>query len=113
MNEVNDLKWREVNWQPGKSLKAAQLRLWDKIVNARLRDVLLRQRPGAWGVGQLTIDCEALQRGLFRIERADMTLPDGTHLVMPGNALAPTTPMPSDSLRPGARLGVFLHLSQE
>lgn len=76
----------EVHWQEGMFLGPHHLQALQRLVLERVWTVADQVFPYAWGARKLRIATADIENFLFGIQFCDLTFPDGSRLVIPGNA---------------------------
>ncbi|HWL87380.1 MAG TPA: type VI secretion system baseplate subunit TssK [Polyangiaceae bacterium] len=107
------MKPRKPLWTKGLFLAQhhlqAQDRYHERLLAARLESVL----PYAWGVVDFEIDEAALRAGQLRLVRLDAILPDGTPLVVSGDAVDDVLPTRAIEGFTGQNLTIYVGLPRD
>jgi type VI secretion system protein ImpJ len=78
---------RPLFWHQGLFLQPQHFQLTDRCVESLLIPYQKYLAPHFWGVYEMAIQKAALGTGSFQLTKGTFLFPDGTHVVLPGNAV--------------------------
>ena len=83
---------RPLFWHQGLFLQPQHFQLADRCAQSQLIPYQEYLAPHFWGVYEMSIQKAALGTGAFQLTRGSFLFPDGTHAVLPDNALCESRP---------------------
>jgi type VI secretion system protein ImpJ len=78
---------RPILWQQGLFLQPQHFQLIDRSFQSLLSPFHDYITPNFWGIGEIEIQKAALGTRIFNLLKGTFLFPDGTHVVLPGNAV--------------------------
>ena len=101
---------RPLYWNQGLLLQPHHFQQQDMYFQSLLAPYQRFIQPYLWGVGSVEIQESALGNRIFSLTAGEFLLMDGTHIILPGNALAESRSFDEDWIEGEKPLTVFLGL---
>ncbi len=105
-------KHRPLFWHQGLFLQPQHFQHQDLHAKSLIEPIVRYMTPHFWGVGSCDIAEAALNNRSFQIIRGEFLFPDGTHVIVPQNALIEARPFDEDWIEGDRPLKVLLGLKK-
>jgi len=99
---------RPLFWHSGIAFRSLHMQHLDRAQQSLLIPFQQFMVPYFWGVWNMELDEGALQTGTFNLVKGSFVFRDGTHVVLPGNALVTPRSFKSDWADDGKPFAVYL-----
>jgi type VI secretion system protein ImpJ len=103
---------RPLLWHQGMFLQPQHFQLQERCFQALLSPFPEYLAPHFWGVGAAEIPQAPIGTGTFQISKGSFLFPDGSHAVVPGNAVVESRPFTESWIEGGRPLAVFVGLKR-
>jgi type VI secretion system protein ImpJ len=103
---------RPLYWHQGLFLQPQHFQLLDLSFRSLLTPFHDSLGPHYWGIGEMEIQKASLGNGSFNPLKGNLLFPDGTHLVLPGNALIEARSFDEAWVEGGKPLSVYIGLKK-
>ncbi len=103
---------RPIFWHQGLFLQPQHFQLLDLSFRSLLTPFYQFLEPHFWGIGEIEIQKAALGNRAFNPLKGNFLFPDGTHAVLPGNALIEARPFDEAWVEGNKPLSVYIGLKK-
>lgn len=103
---------RPLFWHQGLFLQPQHFQLTDRNVQSLLIPYRKYQTPHFWGVYEMTVQSASLETRSFELASGTFLFPDGTHVVLPGNAVIESRSFEEGWVAGGKPFTIYLGLKK-
>ncbi len=103
---------RQLYWHQGLFLQPQHFQHLDLSFRSLLTPYHDSLGPHYWGIGEMEIQKASLGNGSFNLLKGNFLFPDGTHTVLPGNAIIDARPFDEAWIEGGKPLPVYIGLKK-
>jgi type VI secretion system protein ImpJ len=103
---------RPLFWHQGLFLQPQHFQVFERSLRSLFAPFHQFLAPHFWGIGELEIQKAALGTRSFNVMKGDFLFPDGTHVVLPGNAILEARPFDDAWIAGGKPFPVFIGLKK-
>lgn len=103
---------RPIFWHQGLFLQPQHFQLLDRSIHSLFSPISEYIIPYYWGIGEMDIQKAALGTRTFQLSKGRFLFPDGTHVVLPGNALIEPRPFEDAWVAVGKPFKVYIGLKK-